>query len=182
MSFYESVFIIILNQYSLYGLKIMTKICVTSTGPTLESPVDPRFGRCAYFIIVDPETLAFEAVSNDAAMASGGAGIRAAQTVAGYGIEAVLTGSVGPNAFPALENAGIKILVGTSGTVKNAITSYSSDTLHPLATPGPSNVGKGQGGPGRGLGMGRGYGMGLGMGRGGGRGGGRGRHRGGRNP
>ncbi len=158
----------------------MTKICVTSAGPTLESTVDPRFGRCAYFIIVDSESLAFEAVPNDAARASGGAGVRAAQIVAGYSVEAILTGSVGPNAFPALEGAGIKILVGTSGTVKDAIDSYSSDSLETLATPGPSNVGKGQGGPGRGLGMSRGYGMGLGMGRGGGRGGGRGRHRGGR--
>jgi predicted Fe-Mo cluster-binding NifX family protein len=162
----------------------MTKICVTSSGPTLESAVDPRFGRCAYFIIVDTETLAFDAVSNEAAMASGGAGIRAAQTVAGYEVKAVLTGSVGPNAFPALEAAGIEILVGVSGAINDAIESYKKETLQTLATPGPANVGKGQGGPGRGMGMGRGYGMGQGMGRGagGGRGGGRGRHRGGRNP
>jgi predicted Fe-Mo cluster-binding NifX family protein len=161
----------------------MTKICVTSTGPTLESAIDPRFGRCAYFIIADPKTLAFEAISNDAARASGGAGIRAAQTVAAQNVEAVLTGSVGPNAFPALQDSGIKILVGVSGTVKSSIENYTGGSLEELSTPGPANVGKGQGGPGRGLGMGRGGGMGMGMGRGGGRGGGggRGRHRGGRN-
>ena len=159
----------------------MTKICVTSSGPTLESSVDPRFGRCSYFIIADPETLDFEAISNDAAMASGGAGVRAAQTVAAQNVEAVLTGSVGPNAFPALQNSEIKILVGISGTVKNAIEGYRIGSLTELSTPGPANVGKGQGGPGRGLGMGRGGGMGMGMGQGGGRGGGRGRHRGGRN-
>jgi predicted Fe-Mo cluster-binding NifX family protein len=157
----------------------MTRICVTSSGPTLESMVDPRFGRCAYFIIADPETYDFEAVSNEAAMASGGAGIRAAQTVASKNVEAVLTGSVGPNAFPALQDAGIRILAGVSGTVKTAIENYSRDSLQELTTPGPSNVGKGQGGLGRGLGMGYGYGM--GMGRGMGRGGGRGRRRGGRN-
>lgn len=156
----------------------MTKICVTSSGPTLESMVDPRFGRCAYFIIADSETFAFEAVSNEAAMASGGAGIRAAQTVASMNVDAVLTGSVGPNAFPALEDAGIRILAGVSGTVKAAIENYNNDGYQELETPGPSNVGKGQGGPGRGLGMGYGGGMGRGMGRGGG---GRGRHRGGRN-
>ncbi|TFG29404.1 dinitrogenase iron-molybdenum cofactor biosynthesis protein [Candidatus Thorarchaeota archaeon] len=146
----------------------MAKICITSTGPTLESAVDPRFGRCAYFIIADTETYAFEAVSNSAAMASGGAGIQSAQIVASTGVEAVLTGSVGPNAFPALENAGIKILVGISGTVKSAIESYSSGSLEKLESPGPANVGKGQGGTGRGMGMG--YGSGSGMGRGGGRG------------
>ncbi len=158
----------------------MTKICVTSSGPTLDSMVDPRFGRCAYFIIVDPETNDFEAVSNEAAMASGGAGIRAAQTVASMGVEAVLTGSAGPNAFPALQDAGIRILAGVSGTVQSAIENYRSGGIQELTTPGPSNVGKGQGGPGRGLGMGYGSGMGRGMGRGGGRGGGRGRRRGGR--
>lgn len=166
----------------------MTKICITSSGPTLESAIDPRFGRCAYFIIADTESFAFEAISNEAAMASGGAGVRAAQTVAAQNVEAVLTGSVGPNAFPALQNSDIEILVGISGTVKSAIESYRSGSLSELSTPGPSNVGKGQGGPGRGMGMGRGGGMGLGMGlgggyggRGGGRGGGgRGRRRGGR--
>ena len=159
----------------------MTKICVTSSGPTLDSMVDPRFGRCAYFIIVDPETYDFEAVSNEAAMASGGAGIRAAQTVASKNVEAVLTGSVGPNAFPALQDAGVRILAGVSGTVKSAIETYSKDGFQELATPGPANVGRGQGGPGRGLGMGYGGGMGMGRGMGRGGGGGRGRRRGGWN-
>jgi predicted Fe-Mo cluster-binding NifX family protein len=148
----------------------MTKICVTSSGSTLDSMIDPRFGRCAYFIIADPVTLDFEAVANEAAMTSGGAGIRAAQTVTSMNIEAVLTGSVGPNAFPALKEAGVRVLAGVSGTVRSAIESYNKNMLQELATPGPSNVGKGQGGPGRGLGMGYGYGMGRGMGRGGGRG------------
>jgi predicted Fe-Mo cluster-binding NifX family protein len=162
----------------------LTKICVTSSGPTLESPIDPRFGRCAYFIIADTDTHAFEAVPNEAAMASGGAGIQAARIVAAKGVEAVLTGSVGPNAFPALEDSDIKILVGISGTVKTAIESYASGSLEELKTSGPANVGKGQGGPGRGLGVGYGAGGGMGSGRGIGRGGGRGsrgRRRGGGN-
>ena len=142
--------------------------------------VDPRFGRCAYFIIANPETYEFEALPNEAAMASGGAGIRAAQIVTSKSVDAVLTGSVGPNAFPALQDAGVKILSGVSGTVKTVIDNYKSDMYQELTVPGPSNVGKGQGGPGRGLGMGRGYGMGLGRGMGG-SGSGRGRHRGGRN-
>ena len=117
---------------------IMTKICVTSSGPTLESTVDPRFGRCAYFIIADPATMAFEAISNEAAMASGGAGIRAAQTVAAQNVEAVLTGSVGPNAFPALQDSDIKILSGVSGTVKSAIENYGKGTYSELTIPGPA--------------------------------------------
>ncbi|MFW9793607.1 MAG: NifB/NifX family molybdenum-iron cluster-binding protein [Candidatus Thorarchaeota archaeon] len=156
----------------------MTKICVTSSGPSLESMVDPRFGRCAYFIIADSESYDFEAIPNDAATASGGAGIRAAQTVTSKNVEAVLTGSVGPNAFPALQDAGIRVLGNVSGTVKSAIENYKQRGFQELTIPGPSNVGRGQGGPGRGLGMGYGAGLGRGMGRGAG---GRGRHRGGRN-
>lgn len=157
----------------------MTKICVTSSGPTLDSMVDPRFGRCAFFIIADPQTYDFEVVPNEAASAAGGAGIRAAQIVASQNVQAVLTGSVGPNAFPALQDAGVKILAGVSGTVKSALENYNKDAFQELMVSGPSNVGKGQGGPGRGLGMGYGYGLGVGLGMGRTHGG-RGRHRGGR--
>ena len=135
----------------------MTKICVTSTGETLEAQVDPRFGRCAYFIIADPETLRFEAVSNAALMASGGAGIQAAQAVSARNVEAVITGSVGPNAFSALDSSDIKILTGASGTVKDAIEMYKASKLREISTPGPSHMGMGGGG-GRGGGRGRGRG------------------------
>ncbi|TFF86441.1 dinitrogenase iron-molybdenum cofactor biosynthesis protein [Candidatus Thorarchaeota archaeon] len=150
----------------------MTRICVTSSGDTLESQIDPRFGRCAFFIIVDPETQQFQAISNEAAMASGGAGIRAAQVVAEQNVEAVITGSVGPNAYPALQSAGIKILTGATGTVKAAVESYKTGTLQEISTPGPSHIGMG-------MGRGGGYGGGGGRGLGRGRGGGRGRRRGG---
>ena len=133
----------------------MTKICVTSTGDTLEAQVDPRFGRCAYFIIADLETLEFEAISNAAVMASGGAGIQAAQTVSTKSVEAVVTGSVGPNAFSALDSSDIKILTGATGTVRDAIDKYKASELTEISTPGPSHMGMGGGG-GRGGGRGRG--------------------------
>ncbi|MGQ4911956.1 MAG: NifB/NifX family molybdenum-iron cluster-binding protein [Candidatus Thorarchaeota archaeon] len=162
----------------------MTKVCITSSGPTLDSQVDPRFGRCAYFIIADPDTGDFEAISNEAAMASGGAGIRAAQLVASQNVDAVITGSVGPNAYPALQNAGIRILTGAFGTVQSALDGYRANSLEEIGTAGPSHLGmgggmgRGVGGYGTGLGLGRGRG-GQGRGMGGGRGSGRGRHRGG---
>ncbi len=137
----------------------MARICITSMGETLEAQVDPRFGRCAYFIIADSETLEFEAISNAAVMASGGAGIQAAQSVSTKDVKAVITGSVGPNAFFALNSSDIKILAGASGSVRNAIEMYKASKLEEISTPGPSH---------------------MGMGSGGGRGGGRGRSRGGR--
>lgn len=136
------------------------KVCVTSSGPDLDSAVDPRFGRCAYFIIVDTDTMQSSAIENDAAMASGGAGIRAAQTVASTGVEAVITGSVGPNAYPALQSSGIKIMTGAVGTVRETIQMMKQDQLQENATPGPAH---------RGMGMGRGRGMGGGRGQGRGR-------------
>lgn len=105
------------------------KICVTSEGKTLESKVDPRFGRCANFIVIDTENGGFEAFENKNNVLQGGAGIQAAQFVASKGVKAVLTGSVGPNAQQTLTAAGIKMITGVSGTVKEAIEAYKAGRI-----------------------------------------------------
>ena len=103
------------------------KICVTSSGQSLEDAVDPRFGRCQFFIVVDSESMQFEAIENPAMNAGGGAGIQAGQLVANKGVEVVLTGNVGPNAFNTLQAAGLKIVVGLSGiTVGQAVEGFKS--------------------------------------------------------
>ena len=114
------------------------KIGITSTGENLDANVDQRFGRCRYFVIVDAESMEFEVLSNENAMASGGAGIQAAQTIANKGIDAIITGNVGPNAFQTLSAAGIKVFTGASGTIKEAIEKYKKGELK--ETGGP-NVG-----------------------------------------
>ena len=148
------------------------KVAVSSTGPSLDSQVDPRFGRCAYFIIVDSETMDFEAVENPNVMAMGGAGIQSAQLVANKGTEVVLTGNCGPNAFQTFSAAGVKIVVGVVGTVKDAVERFKRGELQPTVQPNvASHFGMGGGpgmmpGPGGGFGMGGGGGMGRGRGRG----------------
>ena len=102
------------------------KIVISATGTTLDTEVDPRFGRCRYFIIVDPETMDFGVLENSSAMASGGAGISAAQMIASKGVQAVLTGNCGPNAYKVLLSAGIQVVTSISGVVKDAIQGYQS--------------------------------------------------------
>jgi len=100
------------------------KLCVTSYGSNLEASVDPRFGRCEYFIIVDTEVMTFEAVGNPAGQSGGGAGIQSGQLIAEKKCEAVLTGNVGPNAYQVLSASGIKIFTGASGTVREAVDKF----------------------------------------------------------
>ncbi len=153
------------------------KIAVSSTGPDLNASVDTRLGRCQYFIIVDPDTMEFEAMPNPSLAAMHGAGIQTAQIITNKGATVVLTGNCGPNAFQTLSAAGIQVIVGVSGTVKDAIEKYKKGELQPSSQASVSSH-FGTGGisstPGMTPGMGTFPGMGGGTGRGGGRGMGRG--------
>jgi predicted Fe-Mo cluster-binding NifX family protein len=166
------------------------KLAVTSTGPTLDDSVEARFGRCAFFLIIDSETLEIEPVENPNIALGGGAGIQSAQLMANKGVSVVLTGNCGPNAFRTFGAAGIQVITGVSGQVRQAVTQYKSGQLAVSTDPSVeshfgmggglgtggsmgSSIGTG-GGTGRGMGMGGGRGMGRGMGMGGGKGMGRG--------
>ena len=102
------------------------KIAVTAKGDTLEAQVDPRFGRCPMFLVVESDDMTFKAVDNSAAAAGGGAGIQAAQLVAEQDVKVLLTGNCGPNAFRTLDAAGVEIVSGASGTVKEAVEAYKA--------------------------------------------------------
>ena len=162
------------------------RIAITTTEPALEAAVDPRFGRCAHFLIVDTETMGFEAVENPNIALGGGAGIQSAQLLAGKGVEVVLTGNCGPNAHQTLSAADIGVIVGCSGVVKDVIEQFKAGQFN---TAGEPNVASHSGmtdtseqtqgqpmppqqppTPGGGMGMGRGQGRGMGRGQGGGRG------------
>ena len=103
------------------------KIAITAKGIRLDSEVDPRFGRAPYILIVDTETLAFEAVDNsDNVNAFKGAGIQAATMVSDKGAEVLMTGYCGPKAFATLEAAGIKVISDVSGTVRDAVEAFKA--------------------------------------------------------
>ena len=108
------------------------KIAVTSQGKDLGSPVDPRFGRARYFIVVDTETGEFSVHDNAQNVnAAQGAGIQAGRTVVELGVKALITGNVGPKAFATLQAANIKVYPTASGTVKEAVEKFKAGELHP---------------------------------------------------
>jgi len=136
------------------------KIAISATGPTLEDEVDPRFGRCPYFIIIDPDTMEFEALDNASAMAAGGAGISSGQTIANKGAEVVLTGNCGPNAYQVLASSGLQVITGVSGKIGDAVQAYKSGKFQSSSQPNVASH------FGMGAGTGSGMGIGQGMGRG----------------
>ncbi len=163
------------------------KIAVSASGPDLNSQIDPRFGRCAYFLIVETEDMSFEALDNASMSLGGGAGIGAAQSVGSKGVKAVITGNCGPNAANTLAAAGIQLYVGQSGSVKEAVARFNANQLNATSEANVvdhfgmgGGAGGTGGGGGRGMGGGGGRGMGGGGGRGMGGGGGRGMGGGGR--
>ncbi|MBN1841019.1 MAG: NifB/NifX family molybdenum-iron cluster-binding protein [Deltaproteobacteria bacterium] len=112
------------------------RIAVTSTGNELISDLDPRFGRAQYFLIVDPETLAYEAVENKQNLnLPQGAGIQAAKTVVDQNADVLISGNCGPKAFDVLNAAGIKVVTGAKGRVMDAITQYKSGQLETVEGP-----------------------------------------------
>lgn len=144
------------------------RIAISALQPDLDGEMDPRFGRCPYFVIVDTETMETETFANQNAGASSGAGIRAAQAVVGKGVDAVVTGRVGPNAHEVLSAAGVAMYTGVSGKIRDALAMFKAGRLQSAPGAGGRTPSRGGGG-GMGVGRGRGMGMGRGMGLGGGR-------------
>jgi len=108
------------------------KVAVSAQGPSLDSPVDPRFGRARHFLLIDTETGQFTAHDNGQNLnAAQGAGIQTAQMVARLGATAVLTGHVGPKAFTALQAGKIAVHPGATGTVRQVLEEFRSGRLQP---------------------------------------------------
>jgi len=174
------------------------KIAVSATGKDLDCQIDARFGRCAYFIIVETEDMSFESFDNQNTALAGSAGIQSASFVASQGVKCVLTGNCGPKAADVFSNAGVDVYTGQQGLVRDAVENFKTGRIAATGTNVPEKFGAagavqvpagaaasfgrgmGMGGgrrcgvSGRGMGGGGGRGMGGGGGRGMGGGGGRG--------
>ena len=145
------------------------KLCITATGNTLEATADPSFGRAPWLILVDTDTLAFEAVENSGVNATQGAGIAAAQLIKNKGAEGLLTGRVGPKAEAALKASDIAIFEGLGQTtVREALAEFNNGGYGNRDAAAARTGTGSKTGPGRGRPDGAGKGRGQGMGRGGG--------------
>lgn len=166
------------------------KVAISAYGQNLDAEINPRFGRCDYLLIVDTDTMAFESVANENMNRTGGAGIQTASFVISKGVQAVLTGSCGPNAMDVFNSAGVAVYQGQAGAVARAVARLKNNELTNVAqAPAEENAGMNPGtaprrpmadpnsqppGMGAGRGMGGGGCSGMGGGRGLGGGGGRG--------
>ncbi|MGD9497176.1 MAG: NifB/NifX family molybdenum-iron cluster-binding protein, partial [Armatimonadota bacterium] len=140
------------------------RVAVASSADSLEAQMDPRFGRCAYFVVVDTDNMTFEVLENPGPQMGSGAGVAAAQLVADAGAEAVVAGNFGPNAAQALQAGGIRLFQAAGMSVGQAAQAAAAGQLPEATGPtGPAHAG-----------MAGGVGMGMGPGMGGGAGGGRG--------
>ena len=107
--------------------ELQLKIAITSKGKGLDSPMDPRFGRAAYMLIVDTLNQGLEVLDNSENVnAFKGAGIQAAVMLSDRGVKVLLTGCCGPNAFKTLNAAGVKVANDVTGTVRDAVIAYSA--------------------------------------------------------
>ncbi|MBN2803205.1 MAG: NifB/NifX family molybdenum-iron cluster-binding protein [Deltaproteobacteria bacterium] len=111
------------------------KVAVTAIQPALDAQLDPRFGRCSYFVIVDTDDMSFEAMDNANMSLGGGAGIQSAKVMAEKGVKVVLTGNCGPNAHQTLTIAGIDVIVGLNGSILEVVEQFKSGKLSATQIP-----------------------------------------------
>ena len=144
------------------------KIAISAVEGSLDAKVDPRFGRAAWFLLIDTETgELLEAIDNSTGKeAAHGAGISAAALVADKGVQAVLTGRVGPKAVPVLEKASVQVVNDISGSVRDVLANFATTGQNPSSTFQAADTQRTCDGTGRGQGMGRGQGQGKGKGQG----------------
>jgi len=111
------------------------RIAVSAVGPALDSSVDERFGRCAFFVVFDEQTGDTEAIPNDGVNAAEGAGIKSAGLLLRNRVDVIVTGRVGPKAMQALLAGRLAVYTGVEGTVAQTMEQYRSGSLSPLGVP-----------------------------------------------
>ena len=101
------------------------KILITATDNSLEAKVDPRFGRAKCFAVYETDNDSVEFVDNTQNLdAPSGAGVQAGANAVKTGAKVVITGNCGPKAFRTLSAAGIKVIIGATGSIQDAAEKF----------------------------------------------------------
>lgn len=108
------------------------KVAFSATGKNKDSILDQRFGRCDYFQIYDTETKEIKVIDNEGQSASGGAGIAASNQIVNEKVDAVVTGSLGPNAFDIINESEIRMYKCDSISIEAAIEKYNLNQLEEI--------------------------------------------------
>jgi predicted Fe-Mo cluster-binding NifX family protein len=116
------------------------KIAIAASGNSLDADFAPRFGRSAYFVVVDSETEEWTALPNPGMGAGGGAGVQAAQVISNSGAQVAIGPNFGPNAFNALRAAGITMYSARGGSVRDVLAQYKAGQLPEIRA--AQNVGR----------------------------------------
>ena len=166
------------------------KIGISSTGKDMNSQIDPRFGRCAYFMIIQTDDMNLDVFENEYKSLGGGAGIQSAGFLHSKDVKVVLTGNCGPNAMNVFSEGNIQVITGQAGKIQDIVEKFKNGELTPSVNPTVNEKagladagsqgntgsqgqgrcmggggGRGMGGGGRGMGGGGGQGSGSGYGR-----------------
>ncbi len=106
------------------------KVAVSARGSTPDSDIDERMGRTYWLMIYETKNNSWQAINNDSGRnALNGAGQHTANLLIDLGVEAVLTGEIGPRAFRLLNSAGIDVYLGAAGTVMDTLVSWHDGQL-----------------------------------------------------
>ncbi|BAX81460.1 NifB/NifX family molybdenum-iron cluster-binding protein [Labilibaculum antarcticum] len=87
------------------------KVAITSTGNTLESTIDQRFGRCAYFVIYDNESKAMEFIPNPNKESEEDAGTSSVRLVASRNVNKIISCDFGMKIKSLLDSLKIQMIV-----------------------------------------------------------------------
>ncbi|MFX1513896.1 MAG: NifB/NifX family molybdenum-iron cluster-binding protein [Promethearchaeota archaeon] len=121
------------------------KVLVTSSSQSLNGPIDPRFGRCPFFLVFELPSHTPHVIPNQSEKVMHRIGITVAQKICLQGIKTVITGNIGPNAFQVLSSAGIQVFTTSPTSVKKALEKFERNELILLDAPsGPSHMGVGE--------------------------------------
>jgi len=87
------------------------KIAITSTGNTIDSEIDARFGRCSFFAVYDTDIKKVDFIPNPNKDAEEGAGPASVQLIASHSVVKIVSGEFGMKIKPILDSLKIQMIV-----------------------------------------------------------------------